>query len=115
MRARSRPAPLCLKSTGWKRGDMDGRNKARRQRNDRPILATHGEVVASAYAPQRHILPEGKHDDRADRNTIETACAGQAPWDIGRPQQASRAIEVRDFWGMRDASATRAVYAGEGR
>ena len=25
-----------------------------------------------------------------DRNTFETAYAGKAPWDIGRPQQAFR-------------------------
>ena len=29
-----------------------------------------------------------------DRNTFESAYAGQAPWDIGKPQKALRKPEI---------------------
>jgi SAM-dependent methyltransferase len=38
-----------------------------------------------------------------DRNTFETAYAGQAPWDIGRPQQAFLAVADRITGSVLDA------------
>ena len=40
---------------------------------------------------------------RPDRNTFETAYAGQAPWDIGRPQQAFLAVADRITGSVLDA------------
>ena len=38
-----------------------------------------------------------------DRNTFETAYTGQAPWDIGRPQQALIAVADRITGSVLDA------------
>ena len=38
-----------------------------------------------------------------DRNTFETAYAGQAPWDIGRPQQAFLTVADRITGSVLDA------------
>jgi 2-polyprenyl-3-methyl-5-hydroxy-6-metoxy-1,4-benzoquinol methylase len=38
-----------------------------------------------------------------DRNTFETVYAGQAPWDIGRPQQAFLDVADRITGSIRDA------------
>ena len=38
-----------------------------------------------------------------DRNTFETAYAGQAPWDIGRPQQAFLDVADRITGSVLDA------------
>src|SRR5919201_69824 len=38
-----------------------------------------------------------------DRNTFETAYAGQAPWDIGRPQKAFLAVADRITGSVLDA------------
>ena len=41
-----------------------------------------------------------------DRSTFESACAGQAPWDIGRPQKpfVNVADQITGGWG-KQASA----------
>src|SRR5437879_7799531 len=38
-----------------------------------------------------------------DRNTFETAYAGQAPWDVGRPQQAFLDVTDRITGSVLDA------------
>ncbi len=54
-----------------------------------------------------------------DRNTFETAYAGQAPWDIGRPQQAFLDVADRITGSVLDAgcgTGENALYfAGRGR
>lgn len=48
-----------------------------------------------------------------DRNTFETAYAGQAPWDIGRPQQAFLGVADRITGSVLDAGCSTGASASQ--